>query len=1348
MRSQLPLLLLTLTLLCPVSWPAASAAVRPAIRPVAVRQAEDNRLTDFQRQFFESRIRPVLIEHCYECHNSESAESGLNLDHRAALLAGGESGPVIDRQQPQKSLLLQVVRHDIKGVEMPEGGGKLAPSIIADLTQWVEMGAPDPRDQPPSAEELQSATSWEAIRNKRSQWWSFQPITATEPSGAAEHPVDVFVNRRLQQQQLTPSSKADRRTLLHRAAFALTGLPPTPEQTRMFLDDPSEEAFERLVDRLLASPAFGERWARHWMDWIRYAESHGSEGDPRIENAWMYRDYLIRALNEDVAYDQLVREHIAGDLLPQPRINADLQLNESLIGTAHWRMVFHGFAPTDALDEKVRFTDDQIDAFSKAFLGLTVSCARCHHHKFDAISQDDYYALFGILGSTRPGRSAADSPEKLNTSRAELEQLKPQIRSALAADWQDTLAEGAMRLLAVKGKSETAVQRLLNVPDETDVPAHWARLRQQVAAEGKAAQQSVPDEYKRWRFDCGGVSDWFAHGIGVSGTPAAAGDFLIHTEDGMALQRIVPSGLISGRLSSKHAARLESPDFSLNREYDIWMQVAGSGEAACRYVVQNYPRNGTVYPVRTLNDANWSWQKLDVAYWQGDTIHLELTTAKDAPLLTRGATRSWFGVRDVRVLPRGASLPRLSLESLAALFAVTADAEPQSPQAAAETIVRAVTQIVDRWRENRVTDAEALLLNELLTLEVLPNRCDELPRAGSLIQHYQRLEDRIPVPVRVPTLGEWRGQDQRLFERGNHKTPAHEVPRRFLEAIDPTPYASTLSGRRELAEDVLADDNPLARRVIVNRLWHHLFGSGIVTTPDNFGRLGAEPTHPELLDYLATRFVRDDWSLKSMIRLMITSETWQRSSQPSTEVARLDPANQWLSHANVRRLEAEAIRDRLLLASGQLDPRQFGPPVSGSSNRRSVYVSVIRNRLDPFLSTFDAPVPFGARGRRDRTNVPAQSLLLLNDPFVRKAAQQAVQGMGTSSVDRAQGVVNLWQRVLQRDPMAEEVEQSLDLLNALRSSNDRIRQQRKQLDEEIRGLDQRLGQILTPAREALMRAAEQHGVPTTDLAPVAVWDFGQGPQDQIGGLHGQLEGTARVEGGRLVLDGGGWMRTPALSQPLAAKTLEARVVLSSLDQRGGGVLSVQTPDGQFFDAIVYAEQKPRRWLAGSNFFERTQSLAGPAEMSEDETVHVVITYAADGTITFYRNGVPYGRSYRKGLYRFAADNSQVLLGMRHGTSLAGSRMFRGAVIDARLYDRALSADEVRAAAESDATFVSDRAVLASLSDEQRQQVELLTAQRKEREVRRGAMATPAAPGQEWSELAHALFNMKEFIYVR
>ncbi|MEM7015369.1 MAG: DUF1549 domain-containing protein, partial [Verrucomicrobiota bacterium] len=574
-----------------------------------------------QIEFFENKIRPVLAQDCYECHSSSGKQrGGLVLDHRQGMLDGGDYGPAVVPGKPDESVIMEALRHE-NDLTMPKAGVKLDPVIVADFEKWILMGAPDPRDGPPSDAELAKDTAWPAILERRKAWWSFQPIDDPQlPGGTkwSEHPVDQFIQAKLDESGLQPSEPADPRTLARRIYFALIGLPPKPEEIDAFVENGAD--VDALVDRLLASEHFGERWARHWMDWIRYAESHGSEGDPRIENAWLYRDYLIRALNADIPYDQLLREHVAGDLLGQPRV--ENQINESVIGASHWRMVFHGFAPTDALDEKVRFTDDQINVFSKAFLGLTVSCARCHDHKFDAISQADYYALFGILGSTRPGRHAIETPEKLNVNRDELAALKPKIREAIAKDW------------------------LAASPDFGGTLVKFKLLQAEINAWQDRQKTEASSYVQHWDLTkANDLDEWF----GAPGSPSKPGDFAVAPEGNKALIGIYPAGVYTHLLSTKHGSQLTSPDFNLEGKNELWVQVMGDGESAVRYVVQNYPRRGTVFPVTDLkvDEKNpvWRWQKYNLDYWDGDDIHVEVVTGKDAPLLTKGNGRSWFGIR-------------------------------------------------------------------------------------------------------------------------------------------------------------------------------------------------------------------------------------------------------------------------------------------------------------------------------------------------------------------------------------------------------------------------------------------------------------------------------------------------------------------------------------------------------------------------------------------------------------------------------------------------------------------------------------------------------------------------------
>ncbi len=1303
------------------------------------------------REFFETRIRPILAQDCYECHQTNGKQkAGLILDHRAGLLAGGESGPVIVPGDPNNSLLMKVIRHEIDDFKMPKAGAKLEDHILADFEKWIANGAFDPRDEPPSAEEIAEETDWEAVRRRRQNWWSFQPIKAIEPPVADKHPVDAFIDAKLSESDLTPAVQADRRTLIRRLSYALRGLPPTPAEIAAFLEDHSSDAYERLVDTFLTSTHFGERWARHWMDWIRYAESHGSEGDPAIPHAWKYRDYLIRALNAEVPYDQLVREHIAGDLLDKPRMMEDSPINESTIGTAHLRMVFHGFAPTDALDELVRFTDDQINSLTKGFLGLTVSCARCHDHKFDAISQKDYYALYGIMVSSRPAMLRADVPiaEEVN-ARKELKELEVSLREALIKDWRnsDTFPSG-IDLNAVKEAKEPSLLLPLKHLIDEDFDAKWNSW---LAEAGDVEKGKIGWHLGREA----DLESWHRQGPGLR-EPSPSGTVSLHHEGPKAIRGIYPSGAYSHLHSTKDRGVMQSPRILLDQEYDLWVRLAGEGDGMVRYAVQHYPRNGTVYPVRSINSSEWSWVRFGLDYWTGDHIHVEITTAADQPLLAKtDRERSWFGVREAMLLPKGS--PRPAEGRWAFLKPLVSMLEHKPPRGA-ESLVRAydaATRIaLDDWFQGKLSDEQALLLNEALKAGMLENDLDKLTHAAPLVERYRQLEAKIEVPQRVPGVIDTDPLDHPLFNRGNHRQPLEPVSRRFLEAIDETPYQTSQSGRLELAADMLRPDNPFTSRVIVNRLWHHLFGQGIVGTPDNFGRLGEKPSHPELLDYLAHRFVNQDgWSIKQMIRLLVTSETWKRVSEPSEAAQAADPANRLLSHANVRRLEGEAIRDALLEVSGRLERnRMEGPPVGGESDRRSVYVRVIRNRLDPFLSTFDAPVPSSSKGRRDVTNVPAQSLTMLNNPFVLDLARAWGERVEQLEGGTDARLREMFEKAFGRPPDPEEARKAAAFLQDLEDQREAFEKDRGQLQVSLTKAQRELERLLSDARERVLADRGDSPVEHAGPKPLAHWDFSQGLQDQLGNLHGQLHGGAKLANGVLVLDGrDDFVSTKPLAKDLGEKTLEAWVQLGTLDQSGGGVITVQDLRGVVFDSIVYAERQPRKWMAGSDTFNRTKDFtkAPKEEAALNEPVHLAIVYQADGTIIGYRNGEPYGRGYKSsGLARYKAGDAQILFGNRHGNNGDAGRCLEGKIFQARLYDRALSSEEVAASASGDANFVSASDLLAIMSEKERRRRAELESQIESTRTELEALEKNQGAGNPWAELAHALFNVKEFIYLR
>lgn len=1298
-------------------------------------------------EFFEAKIRPVLAQDCYECHRTGGKQkAGLALDHRAALLAGGDSGPAIKPGDPDGSLLMMVIRHQKEGLKMPKAGAKLEDEIIADFAKWIEMGAPDPREEPSSDQEVAKDTDWGAVMERRKSWWSFQPIKKPAlPAGKAAHPVDRFIDRGIGKAGLERAEEADRRSLIRRLSFALRGLPPTSAESEAFAKDTSADAYEKLVDRYLASSQYGERWARHWMDWLRYADSHGSEGDPNIPNSWQYRDYLIRALNADIPYHQLVREHVAGDLLEKPRVKEGR--NESAIGPAHLRMVFHGFAPTDALDEKVRFTDDQIASLTKGFLGLTVSCARCHDHKFDAISQKDYYALFGIFGSTKPGMVTATAPgDEGKKRRARMAELKEQIRTRLADHWIKE-ADAVTKRLAEPAASEKGgdFKHVLH-------PLHMVAKNEGEFGKAMASWENHAKELKahrerKYRHDWNvgaGETTGTTHGP-TAGSPEVAGGFTVGGGDD-AIGSIYPAGAYSHLTTKKDPGVALSPRSLLDGKHEVWARVIGDG-AHIRYSVQNYPRNGTVYPTGRVQGGNWKWQRWGVDYWEGDHIHLEVTTGPDQAILVNNNNNTWFGLREVLIVKRGEpSPPGELLDYMEPLLNTLREVSATDLGGVSSAYGVAIKMAAKAWKEGKASDGQAMLLNELLAAGVLSRKSDQTEGLAALANEFRDLESQIQAPTRVPGVWEADSFDQPLFDRGNHKKPLAAVPRRFLEAIDAKPYQSKGSGRRELADDMVRADNPFTTRVIVNRLWHHLFGRGIVSTTDNFGRLGQKPSHPELLDYLASKFVDDGWSMKKAVRFMVTSEAWKRSSDTSEKASEVDPSNILLSHFRVRRLEAEAIRDSLLFVTGGLEDTMYGGPVGGGTPRRSVYVRVRRNSLDSFLAAFDAPTPVSTVGRRDVTNVPAQSLTMLNSDFVIGLAEKWSGQIEGQPITR---ISTMFEAALGRPPSASELKAAETFVAQMVARRSATDAERNVIQKQLEEGRVKLAELSAEARERVLAIRGVGDAEKTAVdPPIARWDFEGNGEDRIGRMHLKLHQGASIKDGALKVGGGGYALSGPLRQPLRAKTLEAWVQLDNLEQKGGGVMTLQTRDAKDFDSIVYAELKPRRWLAGSERHDRTQPLNGPKENEAHQgAIHIAYTYAADGTVTAYRQGVPYGKPIKPGLKSFAAGNANVIFGSRHGPP-SGDRQLAGRILEARLYDRALTAAEIAASASKDQNFVSEKDLVEALSPAERLERESLIDQQKQLAKRLESSTKPGRPSNEWADFAHALFNLKEFIYLR
>jgi hypothetical protein len=954
---------------------------------------------------------------------------------------------------------------------------------------------------------------------------------------------------------------------------------------------------------------------------------------------------------------------------------------------------------------------------------------------------------------------------------AALAALKPRIRDAVAEEWKKSLATLSSRLEAWKPKEEP--RRKGKTPPSTDTTrrslAAWQRLQNvdagQMAAEWKKlagewkemqtqrAAFEKQDAFVHWDLSGGDGKQWFADGNGLRGG-SQAGEFSLGTEEDEVIARIHPAGMFTDLLSTKHRGVLSSTRFKAEGGR-LWVKLSGGGGSRVRYVVQNYPRSGTIHLKKDMEDEQGSeWTSWDMDYWKGDTLYMEGCTNADMPAEGRSAERSWFGIsevvyaKDKNILPPQGGVP---------LLAVLDDkaAAPTSRAELVQVYAAALGRCIDAWRGGSMTNDQADFLNAALQSGLLPNTAHELPGSAALVAQYRKLEADVPVPTRAPGVLEADSFDQPLFVRGSHKTPADLVPRRFLEALDDHPYKPANSGRLQLAESLTSPTNPLASRIIVNRLWHYVFGRGIVATTDNFGKLGELPTHPELLDYLASRFAAHGGSIKDMMKFLMTSQTFQLDDHAPAGAREKDPENLLLTHFSVRRLDAEAIRDSILALSGKLQDSMYGESVSSGETRRSVYLKVIRNNLDPFLAVFDEPVPSSSRGNRDSTNVPAQSLALLNDPTVIDWSENWAKRirLNKSGGDDAARVKEMFDEAFGHPPTAEELTQCTAYLRSIGAGSAASEAELASLTGKVSELQKKIDALLSPVRDQLAAKHDSAKAVEDVPVPMAEWDFKDGGRDLHGKLDLTLRGSAQIEDGALLLDGEkSFAESPPLTRPLREKTLEAWLKLDDLNQRGAGVMSVQTKDGAVFDAIVFAEKEAQCWLAGSNFFKRTKSFSGePEEGAIKYTVHVALVYRADGTIEAYRAGEPYGKPYQsQGPQEFDAGKCNVVFGLRHSPA-GGNKMLRGRILRARLYDRALSRAEIAASSKLESALASDDDLLAGLPENDRASVQRMREELRGLNTKLADLRqTTAGSGPEaaWSSLAQSLVNLKEFIYLR
>jgi hypothetical protein len=1068
--------------------------------------------------FFENKVRPVLAQHCYSCHSNQAKKvrGGLRVDGREALLTGGDSGTALVPGKPEQSRLIEAIGYKNVDLQMPPRG-KLSAEAIADLTEWVKMGAPWPKEAS-QGQSNGTKSSFDIDERKRAHW-AWQPVRPRTPPAVRDaswprDTLDFFILAGLEEKRLSPAKSADKRTLLRRLYFDLIGLPPTPEETQAFLRDNSSDAYERVVDRLLASPHFGERWGRHWLDLVRYAETRGHEFDFNIPNAYLYRDYVIRALNADVPYNQFVLEHLAGDLLPKPRLHPQEGFNESILATSFWFLGEEVHSPVDIRQDQADRFDNKVDVLSKAFLGLTVACARCHDHKFDAISTKDYYSLFGFLQSSHYRLARFDSMDHNRAVAAELWALRAKsrvtIQKALAAalrpgaervaDYllaarEATLpgVDAARRMEIAKAKrldparlNQWIIQLEAAVRDENN-PFHSWGFRQQEEKQGK--QRDIPANPQRETADDSSVrtivdygrcksEDWITDGYAFGPGPMRPGDLRVNgnaekptlkfseyaaaEKDSTWDVLTVAPGTENDPGSLGHLVRagktLYTPSFSLTTG-KVYYLVKGNAfvyAAVGSHIMLAGPLHGQLTRNVTAGDR-FQWIEHDLSPYQGQRVHLEFTPTGKSPFAVakvvegKKPTISASGGRS----PNGANISAEGLSS--------PKGESYSFESAARAIQQELVDTLDALASDRVVGCakageRARWANWAVEHSaLLGSTAPAAEEAGAFLRSQAKIAERIHKESRLcASLIDGSPENEYVFIRGSHKARGETVPRRFLEALaGPNPLKSSRgSGRLQLAQQIIDPSrDPFLPRVLVNRVWHHLFGRGIVASTDNFGVLGEKPTHPELLDYLADKFVADGWSIKKLIRRLVLSSTYRMSGISDPQSDRNDPGDLLLHRMRIRRLEGEAIRDAMLTVSGRLNGRQYGPsvlvhltafqqgrgrPPSGpldGDGRRSVYLSVRRNFLSPFLLAFDTPSPFSTVGRRTTSNVPAQSLILLNDPFVHQQAQLWAKRVLSQTGSTRERIVGMYESAFARPPSESELASCLQYLQDYPAAN-------------------------------------------------------------------------------------------------------------------------------------------------------------------------------------------------------------------------------------------------------------------------------------------------------------------------
>ncbi len=849
--------------------------------------------------FFEERIRPIFSTSCVPCHNESLKTAGLDLSSPDAIAKGGRRGAIVSKDNPDQSLILRVTSYKEK-VKMPPGF-PLPESAVEDLRAWARAGAPMPEYQPSSKPDIALTTKrWDS---KRISHWAFQPVKtyALPPVrnvGWVKSPVDRFILARLEQKNLEEPKPADKLTLLRRAKYDLLGLPPTEQEMREFTSDTSPDAFAKLIDRFLASPQYGEKWGRHWLDVARFAESGGVDENEAYPDAWRYREYVIDAFNRDLPFNQFMREQIAGDMLPS--LDGSPLNSRGIVALGFLALGPKANVELDKVKTVYDTVDEQIDTTSKAFLGLTISCARCHDHKFDPISTADYYSLASIFASTR-------SFMHLN------KRFSPAYQHPMAGAEAYELYQKAQRGLTVRKAELQAI-----IETET-----WKYISTQLAPQLPAYL----------------VASWKT----------------IH-------EKADPNQLAS-------AAGIDS---DILKSFIKYLTPNG----AFRLHLKEFEQADKSTIERIAQDYYERFQKTGERYL---ALMLEWKAEADAARSGQGP------------------VPDAEFR-----FERTSFSDPRE---------RFFLEVVvpQKLFDERNGDDGPFVIPDAQQVKHFPAEVQErIARLTKDLEAETKLAP--PKPPVANSVAEGAIVNQKIFVRGSHSSPGVAVPKAVPEIlrIGHNGVPNGGSGRKQLAEWLVDPKNPLTPRVIANRLWQWHFGEGLVRTPNNFGLMGELPTHPELLDYLATRIVDDGWSLKKMHRLIMLSSVYQSSSEITRPMWQEDPGNRLWSRFNRRRISVEEMRDTWLQLTGTLDLRmgsifdQVGAPATGrrmrpvpgapgpfeTSKRRTVYLPVSRNALPNAMVVNDFVDSTMSAGERPETIVAPQALYLMNNGYVADQAKQ------------------------------------------------------------------------------------------------------------------------------------------------------------------------------------------------------------------------------------------------------------------------------------------------------------------------------------------------------------------------